>query len=643
MAACVPHLCAIFFALSAVALFFSTPVSSLTPDGLSLLALKSAITSDPTRALSDWVESDPSPCRWTGISCISGRVAGISLPGKRLLGYIPSEIGALPSLRHLSLPGNNLSGPIPPAIASCSLLQRLVLSSNAFVGTLPPAIGNLPDLVQLDLSNNRLNGSIPPELGNLSALSGTLNLSYNGFSGPVPESLGSIPIAVSLDLRFNNLSGPLPQYGSLANQGPSAFVGNPLLCGFPLQNPCRKPSNATVIQPESAILVASTPEDGWNGRRRVVSGAAIVLVAVSAAGVLLVWWRKGWRWQRRGGGGFGEKGGGLPLKEGYLPRNADEGPNGSFCILDEGFGVEMEELLRASAYVVGKGSSGIVYKVVLGPARREAVAVRRLAEGGWQRFREFEAEVEAVGRLRHANVVRLLAYYWAPDEKLLIYDYIPNGSLHSALHGRTALSTVPELSWERRLGIAKGLARGLTYLHDCGPKRYVHGNIKSTNVLLDGQLDAKISDFGLRRLVAGGPQQQHTKGFDAPPPPIPGPSSAAYAAPEARIVGSRPTQKWDVYSFGIVLLELLTGLSPESRPRQCGAMELERWVRRAFEEERPMPEIVDPKLLQEVHAKREVLAVFHLALACTAEDPEVRPRMRLASETLDRVGSNLIH
>ncbi|KAF3778338.1 LRR receptor-like serine/threonine-protein kinase [Nymphaea thermarum] len=113
-------------------------------------------------------------------SPISGRVAGISHlpPRERLLGYIPSEIGALPSLCHLSLPGNNLSSPIPPAIASCSLLQHLVLSSNAFVGTLPPAIDNLPDLVQLNLSNNHLNGSIPPELDNFSALSGTLNLSW---------------------------------------------------------------------------------------------------------------------------------------------------------------------------------------------------------------------------------------------------------------------------------------------------------------------------------------------------------------------------------------------------------------------------------------------------------------------------------
>jgi len=275
------------------------------------------------------------------------------------------------------------------------------------------------------------------------------------------------------------------------------------------------------------------------------------------------------------------------------------------------------------------------------------VAVRRLGEGGEQRYKEFVAEIQAIARVKHPNIVRLRAYYWAPDEKLLISDFISNGNLSSALRGRIGQQPSP-LSWSTRLKIAKGTARGLAYLHECSPRKFVHGDLKPSNILLDNEFQPFISDFGLNRLISiTGNNPSSSGGFigGALPYIKSAPSEKAnnYRAPEARASVNRPTQKWDVYSFGVVCLELLTGKSPElSSPTTSTSTEVQdlvRWVRKGFEEENPLSDMVDAMLLQEVHAKKEVLAAFHIALACTEADPEVRPRMKTVSENLDRIGT----
>ncbi|GMH01506.1 hypothetical protein Nepgr_003345 [Nepenthes gracilis] len=204
------------------------------------------------------------------------------------------------------------------------------------------------------------------------------------------------------------------------------------------------------------------------------------------------------------------------------------------------------------------------------------------------------------------------------------------------------------LSWSSRLKIAKGTARGLAYLHECSPRKFIHGDIKPSNILLDNEFQPHISDFGLNKLMnITGCNPSSSSGFMGGALPytnsVHPERSNSYRAPEARIPGSRPTQKWDVYSFGVVLLELLTGKSPElSSPTTSTSTEIQdlvKWVRKGFEEENPLSEMVDPLLLQEVHAKKEVLAVFHVALACTEGDPEIRPRMKTASENLERIGT----
>ncbi|PHT34313.1 hypothetical protein CQW23_26113 [Capsicum baccatum] len=692
---------------------------SLTSDGLSLLSLKLAMDDGGGTVFSDWNDNDDTPCRWTGISCanISGssepRVVGITVSGKNLRGYLPSELGTLLYLRRLNLHGNNIygsipdplfnaaslhsiylydnniSGQLPPSVCNlprlqnldlsdnslsgtfskdlrnCRQLQRLILSRNKFSGEIPVGVfPELANLEQLDLSSNSFNGSIPEDIGELKSLSGTLNLSFNHFSGRIPKSVGDLPLTVSFDLRNNNLSGEIPQTGSFANQGPTAFLNNPMLCGFPLQKNCKNSSNNSIDQ-----VQGSGSSEGTTSHKGLKPGFIILICLADAFGVAFIglviiylYWKK-----KDSGGcsctGKGKFGGNekrmfcdFPCINGF-PNNDSEvesekgggggasGGEGDLVAIDKGFSFELDELLRASAYVLGKSGLGIVYKVVLGNGI--PVAVRRLGEGGEQRYKEFVAEIQAIGRVKHPNVVKLRAYYWAPDEKLLISDFISNGNLASALHGRNGQPS-PSLTWSTRLKIAKGTARGLAYLHECSPRKFVHGDIKPSNILLDTELQPYISDFGLNRLInITGNNPSTSGGFMGGALPYLKPAqperSNNYGAPEARIPGNRPTQKWDVYSFGVVLLELLTGKSPDlsipTTSTSTEAPDLVRWVRKGFEEQNPLSDMVEPMLLQEVHAKKEVLAVFHVALACTEADPDIRPRMKTVLESIEKVGA----
>lgn len=409
------------FGASILVCSFFTLCISLNEDGLSLLALKAAVTTDPTQALITWSDSDSNPCRWDGITCGESlqRVTSISLSNKNLSGYIPSEIGTLSFLTLLDISQNNFSGPLPLSIAS------------------------LQSLIHLDVSSNGFNGSLPESLSKLTNLRGTLNLSYNEFSGEVPYSFGRFPVMVSLDLRHNNLTGKIPQVGTLLNQGPTAFAGNPYLCGFPLGTPC------TVPEAQNPRFLKNPQEPGSSGavgeKRGTNSGSVTVGVISGVSVVVGLMFVAAWVIKRKWNSEKENVG-----KE-VVGMGDEEGKRGKFVALDEGFGLELEDLLRASAYVVGKSRSGIVYKVVLGRCRGQgrAVAVRRLSEGDvkW-RFKDFEAEVEGVQKMQqHPNLVKLRAYYFSSDEKLLVSDFIPNGTLHAALHGKNPFLDVNEIHY----------------------------------------------------------------------------------------------------------------------------------------------------------------------------------------------------
>ncbi|GLJ05288.1 hypothetical protein SUGI_0015410 [Cryptomeria japonica] len=267
---------------------------------------------------------------------------------------------------------------------------------------------------------------------------------------------------------------------------------------------------------------------------------------------------------------------------------------------------EVEDLLRASAEMLGKGSFGSAYRAALEDS--SVVVVKRVKDAFASSRKEFEQHMQLLGSLKHVNLVSLRAYYYAKDEKLLVYDYLPNGSLYSLLHGNRGPNRTP-LDWTRRLKIALDAALGLAYLHRSG---LIHGNVKSSNILLDKHGNACVADFCLMRLVN---------------PSIAATRSAGYRAPE-QIDNKKASQKADIYSFGVVLLELLTGKSPAQNSLQDegDCIDLPKWAQSVVREEWTV-EVFDLELLRYENIEEEMVAMLQIALVCACGQAEQRPKM----------------
>lgn len=442
--------------LVAVALLLSLPSgrSDLASDTAALVALRDAVGRSALRA---WNSSVPA-CNWPGVSCVSSRVRELRIPGAGLIGQIPAAFGNLTALRTLSLRFNALAGPLPPELGGLAELRNLYLQDNRLAGEIPTFLASLKNLVRLDLANNRFTGGIPPELSNLTRL-GTLYLQVNQLHGEIPAL--DLPNLAQFNVSYNQLNGSVP--ASLRFFPRSAFL-NTSLCGGPL-GPCLGEIVPTAPA-EGAFAVNASGGVVDGGKKKKLSGGAIAGIAIGGASlvfvlvVVLVLLCGGRKSQSSGAAAADAKPKEMRAiaeprdKEGLTNGgNGNGNGNGSAVISATSasakassnannlvfFGnaratrpFDLEDLLRASAEVLGKGTFGTTYKAVLESGM--TVGVKRLKEVNLQEM-ELKEKIEGIGVMDHPNLVPLMAYYFSKDEKLLVYEYVPMGSLSALLHG----------------------------------------------------------------------------------------------------------------------------------------------------------------------------------------------------------------
>ncbi|PIN09220.1 Serine/threonine protein kinase [Handroanthus impetiginosus] len=524
----------------------------------------------------------------------------LNVHGNKLNGTIPPAFQKLESMTYLNLSSNNIKGPIPIELSRIGNLDTLDLSNNRISGYMPASLGDLEHLLKLNLSNNDLTGLIPAEFGNLRSVM-EIDLSDNHLSGPIPQELGQLQNVFLLKLEnnnisgdvmslvnclsltvlnvsYNNLAGYIPTGNNFSRFSPDSFLGNPGLCGYWLSSSC----------------YATHPAD-----RVTISKAAILGIALGSLVILLMILITACRPNN---------------PKPFIDRPIDKPVNYSspkLVILNMNMALHVyEDIMRmtenlSEKYIIGNGSSSTVYKCVLKNCR--PVAIKKLYSHLPHCLKEFETELGTVGSIKHRNLVSLQGYSLSPLGNLLFYDYMENGSLWDLLHGTTKKR---KLDWDARLSIALGSAEGLAYLHhDCSP-RIVHRDVKSSNILLDEDYEAHLTDFGIAKNLCT--SKTYTSTYIM--------GTIGYIDPEyART--SHLTEKSDVYSYGIVLLELLTGRKPVDNESNLHHLILTKAANDA------VMDTLDPEISETCRDLGEVKKVFQLALLCTKRQPSNRPTM----------------
>lgn len=556
----------------------------------------------------NWNEGASVCNQWTGVKCSEDgkRVVAVRLPGVGFSGLIPpNTISRLSALKILSLRSNVITGYFPSDFINLKSLCYLYLQFNNFSGTLPD-FSVWKNLTVINLSNNGFNGTIPRSLSNLTQLE-ALYLSNNSLSGKIPDL--NLPNLQQLNLANNNLSGSIPQ--SLKRFPSSAFVGNSISFDenlSPRASPDVAPHGESHLRPKSGRRIGETTLLG-------------IVIAASVLGLLAFFFlivaccvRKK---REDEFAGTLQKRGMSPEK--VVSRNQDAS-NRLFFFEGCNYAFDLEDLLRASAEVLGKGTFGMAYKAILEDGT--TVVVKRLKDVNVGK-RDFEQQMEIVGSIRHENVVELKAYYYSKDEKLMVYDYYSLGSVSAMLHGERGEGRIP-LDWDTRMRIAIGAARGIARIHAANGGKLVHGNIKSSNIFLNSQQYGCVSDLGLTTITS------------ALAPVIA--RAAGYRAPE--VTDSRKaTQASDVYSFGVVLLEILTGKSPIHTTGGDELVHLVRWVHSVVREEWTA-EVFDVELLRYPNIEEEMVEMLQIAMSCVVRMPDQRPKMPDVVRVIENVRPN---
>ncbi|PIN22775.1 Serine/threonine protein kinase [Handroanthus impetiginosus] len=607
----------LFFLFSSLFLLLTAFPLVKSGDAEALLALRASI--DPLGLLHWGGGSDF--CQWEGVKeCFNGRVMKLVVERFNLSGKIDGKsLNQLDQLRVLSFKENSLSGQIPE-LSGLANLKSLFLNNNMFSGGIPVSLSRMHRLKVIVLAGNRLSGPIPPSLVGLSRLY-VVYLQDNQLSGAIPPfNQSSLKF---FNVSNNSLSGKIPVTASLVRFNESSFLANIDLCGEQVRRPC-------ILAPSAGPSYPVLPNNIGHRKRNkkliliiVLSVGGFVLLCIVTI-LLMMCLRKtskeneakvvsrGVDEGRASGVASGGRDDDNAGKQGGFSWDQGGEGLGSLVFLgpgDQQMSYSLEDLLKASAETLGRGTMGSTYKAVMESGY--IVTVKRLKDARYPTMEEFRRHIEILGRLRHPNVVPLRAYFQAKEERLLVYDYFPNGSLFSLIHGSRAAGGSKPLHWTSCLKIAEDLATGLLYIHQ--NPGLTHGNLKSTNVLLGSDLESCLTDYGLTPFRNPDSQEESRA------------SSLFYRAPECRDIRKPLTQQADVYSYGVLILELLTGKTPSIDLVQEHGSDIPRWVRAVREEETESGD--DPPSSNEA-SEEKLSALLNIAMACVCIAPENRPAMR---------------
>uniref|UniRef100_A0ACD5X322 Uncharacterized protein n=2 Tax=Avena sativa TaxID=4498 RepID=A0ACD5X322_AVESA len=493
----------------------------------------------------------------------------------------------------ITLSSSGLSGVLSPSIAKLTTLQQLLLDGNSITGGIPQELGNLSNLMTLKLGRNSLNGSIPESFGFLSELQ-NLDLSQNLLIGNIPSSLSNLSSLNNINLAYNGLSGEIPE--QLLQVSQYNYTGNHLNCGQHLTS-CAGGTTKTGGSRNSTLKVIVGS----------IGGAVTLIIAVV---LFLLWWQ---RMRHR--------------PEIYIDVAGQHDHSLEFGQIKRFSWRELQIATNnfSEQSVLGKGGFGKVYKGVLPGPDSQKVAIKRLFEvESPEGEMAFLREVELISIAVHKNILRLIGFCTTPTERLLVYPFMENLSVASRLRELKE----PTLDWPKRMRIALGAARGLEYLHEhCNPK-IIHRDVKAANVLLDGKFEAVIGDFGLAKMMDMG-RNTVTTGIRG---------TMGHIAPEYFKTG-RPSVKTDIFGYGVMLLEIVTGeraIFPDFL-EGAGEVLLIDQVKLVMHEGR-LEEIVDRNIDCE-YDFQELVKIIQVALLCTHINPSKRPAM---SEVVDMLEGNIV-
>ncbi|KAI9105089.1 hypothetical protein K1719_022805 [Acacia pycnantha] len=485
----------------------------------------------------------------------------------------------------LQFPSQNFSGSLSPSISNLTNLIILRLQGNNITGPIPSEIGMMKKLQTLDLSHNSFTGQLPESFSHMKSLN-YLTLNNNSLTGPIPFSLAHMTQLAILDISYNNLSGPLPTI----NAKTFNLVGNPLICASGTDQHCFRTTQLSTNFNNSQGSQATSKRKN----HKPVLALALTVSCISLLTLVFgfLWWR-----QRSSKQVFSD------INE-QMQDDVGLGNLRKFHIRQ----LEVATNKFSSKNLVGKGGYGNVYKGYLSDGG--VIAVKRLRDGSAITGEiQFQTEVEMISLAVHRNLLRLYGYCITPTERLLVYPFMSNGSVASRLKVK------PTLEWSTRKRIALGAARGLVYLHEqCDPK-IIHRDVKAANILLDEYCEAVVGDFGLAKLLDHKDSHVTTA--------VRG--TVGHIAPEYLSTG-QSSDKTDVFGFGILLLELISGhtaLEFGKAANQKGAML--NWVKKMHQEKK-LDLLID-KDLRNNYDRIELEELVRIALLCTQYLPAHRPKM----------------